>query len=57
MAPLSIEECKNVIKNCIMAIEKATLKEKDPDFLISIYELWLDFETFYAIILDRATTW
>ena len=29
----------NVIKNCLMAIEKATLKEKDPDFLLSIYEL------------------
>ncbi len=29
----------NVIKNCMMAIEKATLKEKDPDFLLSIYEL------------------
>ncbi len=29
----------NIIKNCMMAIEKATLKEKDPDFLLSIYEL------------------
>lgn len=29
----------NVIKNCLMAIEKATLKEKDPDFQIAIYEL------------------
>ncbi len=29
----------NIIKNCIMALEKATLREKDPDFLISIYEL------------------
>ena len=29
----------NIIKNCLMAIEKATLKEKDPDFLISIYEI------------------
>lgn len=29
----------NVIKNCLMAIEKARLKEKDPDFLLSIYEL------------------
>lgn len=29
----------NIIKNCMMAIEKATLKEKDEDFQISIYEL------------------
>lgn len=29
----------NVIKNCLMAIEKATLKEKDPDFQLSLYEL------------------
>jgi len=29
----------NVIKNCLMAIEKATLNEKDPDFQLSIYEL------------------
>ena len=29
----------NVIKNCLMAIEKATLTEKDPDFQLSIYEL------------------
>ncbi len=29
----------NIIKNCLMAIEKATSKEKDPDFLLSIYEL------------------
>jgi uncharacterized protein YutE (UPF0331/DUF86 family) len=29
----------NVIKNCLMAIEKATLTEKDPDFQVSIYEL------------------
>ncbi len=29
----------NIIKNCLMAIEKATMKEKDPDFLLSIYEL------------------
>ena len=29
----------NVIKNCLMAIEKATSKEKDPDFLIAIYEI------------------
>jgi uncharacterized protein YutE (UPF0331/DUF86 family) len=29
----------NVIKNCLMAIEKATLAEKDPDFQLSIYEL------------------
>jgi uncharacterized protein YutE (UPF0331/DUF86 family) len=29
----------NIIKNCIMAIEKATSKEKDPDFLLAIYEL------------------
>lgn len=29
----------NVVKNCLMAIEKATLIEKDPDFLLSLYEL------------------
>lgn len=29
----------NVIKNCLMAIEKATAKEKEPDFLLFIYEL------------------
>ncbi|MBP9682430.1 MAG: DUF86 domain-containing protein [Bacteriovorax sp.] len=29
----------NVIKNCLMAIEKATLNEKDPDFKLAIYEL------------------
>jgi uncharacterized protein YutE (UPF0331/DUF86 family) len=29
----------NIIKNCLMAIEKATLHEKDPDFLVSLYEL------------------
>lgn len=29
----------NIIKNCMMAIEKATLKEKDEDFQLSIYEL------------------
>ena len=29
----------NIIKNCMMAIEKATAKEKDVDFLLSIYEL------------------
>ncbi len=29
----------NVIKNCMMALEKAGLKEKDPEFLLSIYEL------------------
>jgi uncharacterized protein YutE (UPF0331/DUF86 family) len=29
----------NVVKNCLMAIEKATLTEKDPDFLLSLYEL------------------
>ena len=29
----------NVVKNCMMAIEKATLKEKDSDFLLNIYEL------------------
>ncbi len=29
----------NVIKNCLMAIEKATLIEKEPEFLLSIYEL------------------
>lgn len=29
----------NVIKNCLMAIEKATSTEKDPDFKLSLYEL------------------
>jgi uncharacterized protein YutE (UPF0331/DUF86 family) len=29
----------NVIKNCLMALEKATLSEKDPDFKLAIYEL------------------
>lgn len=29
----------NIIKNCLMAIEKATQKEKDVDFQLSIYEL------------------
>ncbi len=29
----------NIIKNCLSAIEKATLKEKDPDFKLAIYEL------------------
>ena len=29
----------NVIKNCLMAIEKATLIEKDPEFQLSLYEL------------------
>lgn len=29
----------NAVKNCLMAIEKASRLEKDPDFLISIYEL------------------
>ena len=29
----------NIIKNCMMALEKATLKEKDPEFLLAIYEL------------------
>lgn len=29
----------NIIKNCLMAIEKATLKEKDTDFLLAIYEI------------------
>ena len=29
----------NVIKNCMMAIEKATAKEKDEEFQLSIYEL------------------
>lgn len=29
----------NIIKNCLMAIEKATLKVQDADFLLSIYEL------------------
>lgn len=29
----------NIIKNCLMAIEKATAKEKDLDFKQHIYEL------------------
>lgn len=29
----------NVVKNCLMAIEKARLIEKDPDFQLSLYEL------------------
>lgn len=29
----------NVIKNCLMALEKATLNEKDSDFRLAIYEL------------------
>ncbi len=29
----------NVIKNCLMAIEKATIYENDPDFKLAIYEL------------------
>src|ERR1035438_6831839 len=29
----------NIIKNCLMAIEKAGKKEKDEDFKTSIYEL------------------
>jgi uncharacterized protein YutE (UPF0331/DUF86 family) len=29
----------NIIKNCLMAIEKATIHEKDEDFKLSIYEL------------------
>jgi uncharacterized protein YutE (UPF0331/DUF86 family) len=29
----------SVIKNCIMSIEKASQIEKDPDFLLAIYEL------------------
>ena len=29
----------NVIKNCLMAIEKATTHEQDPDFKIALYEL------------------
>lgn len=29
----------NVVKNCLMAIEKATQTEKDPDFLLSLYEI------------------
>lgn len=29
----------NVIKNCLMAIEKASLTEKDPEFQLAIYEL------------------
>jgi uncharacterized protein YutE (UPF0331/DUF86 family) len=29
----------NIIKNCLMAIERASLEEKDEFFLLSIYEL------------------
>ncbi len=29
----------NIIKNCMMAIEKASVKEKDEDFKLSIFEL------------------
>jgi uncharacterized protein YutE (UPF0331/DUF86 family) len=29
----------NIVKNCMMAIEKATLNVQDSDFLLSIYEL------------------
>ncbi len=29
----------NIIKNCLMAIEKASLREKDEEFKLSIYEL------------------
>jgi uncharacterized protein YutE (UPF0331/DUF86 family) len=29
----------NIVKNCLMAIEKATLKEQDEDFKLAIYEL------------------
>ncbi len=29
----------NVVKNCLMAIEKATLKEKDTEFQLSLYEI------------------
>ena len=29
----------NIIKNCLMAIEKASVQEKDEDFRLSIYEL------------------
>ncbi len=29
----------NIIKNCIMSIEKASVKETDEDFLLSIFEL------------------
>ncbi len=29
----------NIIKNCLMAIEKATIHEKDEDFKLAIYEL------------------
>jgi hypothetical protein len=28
----------NIIKNCLMAIEKAQLHEKDPDFKMGLYE-------------------
>jgi uncharacterized protein YutE (UPF0331/DUF86 family) len=29
----------NVVKNCLMAIEKATAQEKDEEFQISLYEI------------------
>lgn len=29
----------NIIKNCLMAIEKATLRETDEEFRISLYEI------------------
>ena len=29
----------NIIKNCLMAIEKATAQEKDEEFKLSLYEL------------------
>ena len=43
----------NMIKNCLMALEKATLKEKDPDFLLSIYELNLQQEQYKPVLLLR----
>ena len=43
----------NIIKNCLMAIEKATLKEKDVDFQLSIYELNLQQEQYKPVLLLR----
>ncbi len=45
----------NVIKNCLMAIEKATLTEKDPEFQLSIYELNLQRAIQACIDLANAT--
>ena len=41
----------NVIKNCLMALERATLNEKDPDFKLAIYELNLQRATQASIDL------